>query len=87
MTKEQLKNIVEDQEDKIGELENDVEYWKHEYVELEEQYDQLEKELDDEEYEIRIKNKDNFIFKLKTEELYDEKIIKFIEDYLNYWNY
>ena len=87
MTKEQLKNIVEDQEDKIGELENDVEYWKHEYVELEEQYNQLEKELDDEEYEIRIKNKDNFIFKLKTEELYDEKIIKFIEDYLNYWNY
>ena len=87
MTKEQLKNIVEDQEDKIGELENDVEYWKREYVELEEQYDQLEKELDDEEYEIRIKNKDNFIFKLKTEELYDEKIIKFIEDYLNYWNY
>ena len=87
MTKEQLKNIVEDQEDKIGELENDVEYWKHEYVELEEQYDQLEKQLDDEEYEIRIKNKDNFIFKLKTEELYDEKIIKFIEDYLNYWNY
>lgn len=53
--------------------------------ELNEKITELEELLDFEE-PTGIKDLDNFIWKLKLENLYDEKLEKFINDYMRFYN-
>lgn len=52
--------------------------------ELEEKIEELEEKLA--EYQEDYVNIDNFIQRLKLDNLYDEKIENFIEEYLKYYN-
>lgn len=70
------KNKVEE---KIEEIETIL------YEELNERIGDL-KELLDFEEPTGIKDLDNFIWKLKLENLYDEKLEKFINDYMKFYN-
>ena len=85
-TKDELIELVEELEEKVKQLENDVDYWQHEYDDMEEERDKLQEQLDDvEEYE-GVKNLDNFIHRLKLENLYDDKLEKFIDEYTKFYN-
>lgn len=68
---------------KIEEKIEEIETILHE--ELNERIDEL-KELLDVEESNNIKDLDNFIWKLKLENLYDEKLEKFINDYMKFYN-
>ena len=81
-TKQQLIDIIEGLEEQIRDLENDVDYWQHEYDELEEINDKLETEND----EYGIKDLDDFIFKLKVDNLYTPELEEFIKYYLRFYN-
>ena len=87
-TKEELLQIIEDQEEKIEQLQNDVDYWQQEYNEIDAECDDLKRKIDDLEYtfENSIKNLDNFIWCLKLENLYTRELEDFIEDYKKYKN-
>ena len=68
---------------KIEEKIEEIETILHE--ELNERIDEL-KELLDVEEPNNIKDLDNFIWKLKLENLYDEKLERFINDYMKFYN-
>lgn len=82
MTKEQLKEM----QDKIEQLENDVDYWVENSNSLEIDKEQLEMEIDNLKYKLEgaILDIDNFKFKLKINGLLSSDLEKFIEDYIKY---
>lgn len=78
-----------------GELIAKVIYLEDKEEELEEELRELEDELSDYEHEFKGLEKyqegewfdiDNFIYRLKLENLYDDKMEKFIEDYIKWYN-
>lgn len=83
-TKEELIEIIKDQEETINKLNDDVDYWINEANEFEEQLEEANTELEDATYGI--KDIDNFIWKLKANNLYTKEIEKFLNYYLRYYN-
>lgn len=79
MTKEEL-------EEKIKELENEVDYWKEKYNDMEEIKDDLDCRLADLEMKGGINDLDNFIWRLKLDGFYCDKLQAFIDEYLKYYN-
>ena len=77
MKKIELEKLVEDQEEKINEITNNLEYWMDEHS-------KLEHEVADLEYKLTHKW-DDFIFKLKSDGLYSEAIEKFINYYERFY--
>lgn len=86
LKKEELIIKVEELENKVKELEQDVDYWIKEYNDLEEIKDDLESQIENLEIENGIKDINNFIWKLKIDNLYDPKLENFIENYLKFYN-
>lgn len=80
-TKEELIEIIKEKDEKIDQLENDVEYWQSEYNDMEEEKDKLESQLEDQIGSEGIKSLENFIWKLKLDNLYTPKLETFINDY------
>ena len=80
------KELVEELEERIERLKNDVEYWEHEYDEMEEQRDDLKQQLQELQYVADIRSLDNFIWKLKLENLYTKELEEFICNYVKYYN-
>lgn len=85
-TKDELIEVIEELQEKVEQLENDVDYWKTEYDDVEEQREELETQIEDLTSYDGIKNIDNFIFKLKTENMYTDELKEFIENYLKFYN-
>lgn len=85
-TKEELLQVIEEQEEKIEQLQNDVDYWQHEFNEIEEINEELEEQLENQEECEHIKNLDNFIWKLKLENLYTNELEQFLENYMKFNN-
>lgn len=78
-----------------GELIAKVIYLEDKEEELEEELRELEDDLSDCEYEFKGLEKyqdgewinvDDLIYRLKLENLYDDKMEKFIEDYIKWYN-
>ena len=85
MTKEELKIKLTEAQEKIEQLQNDVDYWVREYNDMEEKADKLENKL--EEYEgSSIKNIDNFTKRLKLNNLSTPELEDFIELYIRFYN-
>ena len=80
-TKEQLISLIKEKEEKIEELENDVDYWQNEYNDLEEEKEKIESQLDEQIGSEGIKSLENFIQKLKLDNLYTPELETFINDY------
>lgn len=80
-TKEQLISLIKEKEEKIEELENDVDYWQNEYNDLEEEKEKIESQLDEQIGSEGIKSLENFIWKLKLDNLYTPELETFINDY------
>lgn len=87
MTKEEMKYKIEELQQRVEELENDVDYWQKEYADMEEIKDDLDYKLADMEISNGIKNINNFIFRLKIDDMYSEKLKDYIEQYLKFYNY
>lgn len=85
-TKEELLQIIEEQQEKIEQLQNDVDYWQHEHDLLYEENEKLEEQLENQEECESIKNLDNFIWKLKLDNLYTNELEQFLEDYMKFNN-
>ena len=85
-TKAELIDLIEDLQHEVEKLENDVEYWQCEHTEIEEQRDDLKQQLQELQYVADIKSLDNFIWKLKLENLYSKEIEEFICNYVKYYN-
>ncbi len=85
-TKEQLISMLEEKEEKIEQLEQDVDYWQHEYNDIYSEKEQLEADTKDISIDNCINNLDNFIWKLKVDNLYTPELEKFIEQYIKYYN-
>lgn len=83
-TKEELIEIIKDQEETINKLNDDVDYWINEANEFEEQLEEANTELEDATYGI--KDIDNFIWKLKVNDLYTSQVKDFLNYYLKYYN-
>lgn len=83
MTKEQLKQELEDLQNKVEILENDVDYWQEYAYDLE---IKLEEELKNkiDLSKISILDVNNFKFKLKINNLLTDELEKFIENYIKY---
>lgn len=86
MKKSELEQLVKDQENKISILEQDVDYWQHEYNELQEKYDDLECEYTNLTFYVGINDINNFIWRLKIDGLYTDALKTFIEEYLDIYN-
>ncbi len=71
---------------RIEELENDVDYWKKEYDDLSEIKDDLENKLEEKENYEGIRSLENFIWRAKLDNVYNEQLEKFIENYMRYYN-
>ena len=86
-TKEQLIEDIKNYEDKIEELENDIDYWQKEHDDLYEELEALREDTKDVNFDNCINNLDSFIWKLKIDnyELF-EKIDPFIQEYLKFYN-
>ena len=85
MTKEQLKQKLEDLQNKVEILENDVDYWQEYANDLEIKLEErLSNKIDVTEYSILDVN--NFKFKLKINDLLTDDLEKFIENYIKYEN-
>ena len=82
MTKEQLEQRVKDLEERIEELENDLDYEYENSSQLEEIIEELESKTNNDCYI----NFDNFIFLLKRNNLYDRKMEDFIEEYFKFYD-
>lgn len=80
-TKEELIGLIEELNEKIEELENDVDYWQDEYNNMEEEKEKLEEQLDDQIGNEGIKSLENFIWKLKLDNLYTPELEDFINNY------
>lgn len=84
-SKDELIKLVNELEDKIGILENDVDYWTHEYNDV---YKQLENERKKNNLECfnGISDINNFKFELLKSGLLNNEIEYFISNYLKYKN-
>lgn len=85
-TKSELIELVKDQEERIHQLEQDVDYWQKEFNDMEEEKDELDEQLAKLEEHQDIKNLEWFIWKLKLENLYTPELEKFIENYMKFYN-
>lgn len=85
-TKAELIELVKKLEEKVNQLENDVEYWQEENTELEDKIEDLDTQLADMEIADGIKDKNIFIDRLKLENLYTKELEEFIENYLKFYN-
>lgn len=85
-TKAELIELVKKLEEKVNQLENDVEYWQEENTELEDKIEDLDTQLADMEIADGIKDKNIFIDRLKLENLYSRELEEFIENYLKFYN-
>lgn len=83
-TKDELLEIIKDQEETINKLNDDVDYWINEANEFEEQLEKANTELED--ATCGIKDIDNFIWKLKVNNLYTSQVKDFLNYYLKYYN-
>lgn len=76
------------------ELEKDRDEWKQQAESLQEELDSLNEaygELEEKNYKLSnninsIYNLDDFIFRLKVDDLYTDELGKFIEDYRRFYN-
>ena len=76
------------------ELEKDRDEWKQQAESLQEELDSLNEaygELEEKNYKLSnninsIYNLDDFIFRLKVDDLYTDELGKFIEDYGRFYN-
>lgn len=86
MTKEQLKQELENLQNKVEILENDVDYWQEYANALEIEKEELEEELKDkiDLSKVSILDIDDFKFKLKINNLLTDELEKFIENYIKY---
>ena len=85
-TKAELLELIEELQQKVERLENDVDYWQDEYNDLEEKCDDLECQIEDLAIKNCIKDINNFIWKLKLENLYTEELEEFINNYVKFYN-
>ena len=85
-TKAELIEKIEELEEKIEHLENDVDYWQKEYEILDEELDKVNSQLEDMIIENGIKDINNFIWKLKLDNLYSKELENFLCNYLKYYN-
>ena len=71
-----------------AELEKDRDEWKQQAESLQEELDSLNEAYGElEERTINsIYNLDDFIFRLKVDDLYTDELGKFIEDYMKFYN-
>ncbi len=80
-TKEELIQIIKEKDERIEELEEDLKDAQLENDELSEENDKLESQLEDQIGEEGIKSLENFIWKLKLDNLYTPELESFINDY------
>lgn len=80
-TKEELIQIIKEKDERIEELEEDLKDTQLENDELSEENDKLESQLEDQIGEEGIKSLENFIWKLKLDNLYTPELESFINDY------
>lgn len=80
-TKEELIDIIKEKNERIEELEDDLKDAQLENDELSEENDKLESQLEDQIGEEGIKSLENFIWKLKLDNLYTPELESFINDY------
>lgn len=85
-TKAELIEKIEELEEKIEHLENDVDYWQKEYEILDEELDKVNSQLEDMIIENGIKDINNFIWKLKLDNLYTNELENFVNHYLRFYN-
>lgn len=85
-TKEQLIDLVNELTEQVEKLENDVDYWQQEYSNMEEIKDDLEYQNKDLLMKGGIKDLENFIWRLKLDGFYFDKLGDFIEEYKKYYN-
>lgn len=86
MTKEQLKEQLEELQNKVEQLENDVDYWEEYANNIAIQKEELEETL---KYMVEkthnvISDVNNFKFKLKINDLLTDDLEKFIDSYIVY---
>lgn len=86
MTKEEMKEKISELEEKVQELQNDVDYWQKEYEDMEEIKEDLECQVEDLSMKGGINDLDNFIWRLKLDGFYCDKLQQFIDEYLKYYN-
>jgi len=86
MTRQELEERIEELKEEKEQLENDVDYWKSEYEDLEEQLEDANNQIEDLEISNGIKDINNFIWRLKLDNLYSNKIENFINEYLRFYN-
>ncbi len=79
LRKNELIDLLESRDNEISRLQNKV-------YKLENEVDELDTELEALEINKGIKDTNNFIFKLKVDNLYTEKLEDFINNYLKYYN-
>ncbi len=80
-TKEELIQIINEKNERIEELEEDLKDAQLENDELSEENDKLESQLEEQIGSEGIKSLENFIWKLKLDNLYTPELESFINDY------
>ena len=86
LNKDKLIELLNNKDIEIERLENDVDYWVKEYDEMENIKEELDTEIESLIINNGIKSSENFIWRLKIDNLYTEEFGKFINDYLKYYN-
>lgn len=80
-TKEELIQIINEKNERIEELEDDLKDAQLENDELSEENEKLESQLEEQVGSEGIKSLENFIWKLKLDNLYTPELESFINDY------
>lgn len=80
-TKEELIDIIKEKDERIEELEDDLKDSQNECDDLEEENQKLEEQLDEQIGSEGIKSLENFIWKLKLDNLYTPELENFINNY------
>lgn len=80
-TKEELIEIIKEKDERIEELEDDLKDAQIENDELSEENEKLESQLEEQIGSEGIKSLENFIWKLKLDNLYTPELESFINDY------
>ena len=82
MTKAELQKDRDEWKQQAESLQDDLDSLNEAYAELEEQNYKLTNNIGTN----RIYNLDDFIFRLKVDDLYTDELGKFIEDYMRFYN-
>lgn len=85
MTKQELENRVNELEQKVTDLERALDYADESYADQEDELQRLRDELEWTE-KNGIINVENFIFRLKLDDMWSEKLEKEIYEYVKYHN-